>query len=329
MGSVFKFYLRVILFLSLGFLVMGLLSFTYKKMIINPLITPSNFEEKDKITTLILGDSHSRTLFNPRYIKNSVNHGRAGENFFYNYYKLLFFTKNNPQIKNIVLSFSYHSLSTFNENKRNLFSRPLKRYYMLLDDEGKDIVKGFNESYISNYLKYDIGLPIFLNEDLKNIKRYYQGEALHYPFLSHYISGKGNSKLTKKRVSHSIDRHYYMDFDKEVSKRSSKKEGKISKRSDLMVKYLKKIAHFCKKNKLKLHLVHTPIHKSYEKQVPREYKILYTRTIRQLKKKYKCINFINLSDFPLKDIHFRDGDHVNQKGATIISKEFNKLINKR
>ena len=58
----------------------------------------------------ILSNSHTECAINDRIIKTSINLSFSADTYFWSYVKLKTISKNNPNIKTIVLNFGYRSL---------------------------------------------------------------------------------------------------------------------------------------------------------------------------------------------------------------------------
>ena len=84
--------------------------------------------------------------------------------------------------------------------------------------------------------------------------------------------------------------------------------------------YLRGIVKYCQSNNIKLILFRSPIHKLYPKVDELELRKL-------LLSDFKNNQFWDYSDYPLKDEEYGDLDHINAKGAKIISKVVNIRLN--
>ncbi len=192
-----KFITYGILFVIIGCLLFVLTGFISKN-VVNTIYSPKNFHINKKLRTLVLGDS-GMMGYDPKMIKRSANYAKGGESYFYNYYKLKFFTENNPHIRNIILSFQYSSASSFFEDRRRLFIRPLNRYYMILDDEGKNEVRSWSKEYFWSTMKHDYGMPVDVLSNWDKHQDVKHGRKLNYPFFNRYfpIAKTSNVKLDK------------------------------------------------------------------------------------------------------------------------------------
>ncbi len=296
---------------------LAIISLSYKKLILPEMYKPTIFRLGHEINTLIVGASHSMCSFNPDIIDNSCNISVSAENFFYTYYKTKFILKNNPQLKNIVLSFSYSHISKNNEDK--LFDSDaslnyFNKYFMLLDNQGKKNLRQFNQSYIVSVVKFDLGIPLGFIDDMNLILRLLLNkvELEEYSFWGSYYGSK-NSNLKSNLIDAKINEYFY-------------KNGEVVAASDIMVEYLEKIILLCKENKKKIILINTPVHKQYYKKIPPFYMRKYQEILTSFQKKYPEIIYYNFNQFKLEDKCYGDGDHLNKFGADIFSNKINGIL---
>ena len=101
-----KFIKRGVLFLiitGIVSLIVGFLSvFVSKKTF--------EYKIKEKKNILIVGNSHTECSVNDSIISNSVNLSQSASSYFYSYMKIREFTKYNPQIDTVIISFSDNDL---------------------------------------------------------------------------------------------------------------------------------------------------------------------------------------------------------------------------
>ena len=88
-----------------------------------------NITLSKNVTTIICGDSHTKSAVNDSLLQHSINISQTSEHFLYTYNVLAFTLKNNPQIKKVILGVSYHSFSeiydsyVFDKNAGVMYSR--------------------------------------------------------------------------------------------------------------------------------------------------------------------------------------------------------------
>ena len=101
-----KFIKRGVLFLITVGIVSLLVGF------LSVLVSKKNFDYKikEKKNILIVGNSHTECSINDSIISNSVNLSQSASSYFYSYMKIREFTKYNPQIDTVIISFSDNDL---------------------------------------------------------------------------------------------------------------------------------------------------------------------------------------------------------------------------
>ena len=100
---------------------------------------PQNIFELSKGTKiLIIGDSHVECAINDDLFENSINFAQSGDNYMYSFTKLKAFKENNPDLKQVILSYSYFNIL---EPQNNWYSdaKYIKfkgsKYFRLLEKE--------------------------------------------------------------------------------------------------------------------------------------------------------------------------------------------------
>jgi len=273
-----------------------------------------------EVTTLVVGDSHPMSSLNPSIIKGAINVSLDSENYFFTYYKIKHILSKNPQIRNLILGLSYHNISRSYE-EIHLFSEDklkdaLDTYYLLLDDDGKNIIRSYNSAFIENYIKYDLGVPVkYYKNDLfiKTVCNMKMNKG-DYLFLGNYYGSK-NSNLNTEQICNKIEKYFYID-------------GKYGGTSKLMVNYLVKIIELCRNNGISIYLYNSPLHSLYKERIPLSSVNDYDALINSLKNKYSDVVYIDYSDIYLENKCFGDGDHVNSCGAEFASIGINNLLKK-
>lgn len=261
-----------------------------------------NYKISSDITTLFMGDSYKECAINDNIIPYCINTASSSESYYYTFFKLKILYANNPSIKKVYLGFSFHSLSSHNDNTlKSVFIVP-KYFYLLPFKEKLFLIKsnkGQLPLLFKNILKQ--GWIILLDQDKS-------------PYRGGFMNDFKQTKAVKISINKSLDFHYYTN-------------RKINSYSSLNIYYLNKIVDFCKSNGIEVFLLNTPLHEYYYKNVPIEY-------IKKLNKivfdnKYP---YIDLSNFKLDDKGFSpDGCHVSFLGATETTLELarsNKLSQK-
>ena len=269
----------------------------------------------NNITTIIAGDSHTKTSLNPEILIKSVNISEGAENYIFTYYKLCHFLRINPHINNIILGFSYHNISkVFLESLLKDISY-CDSYYLILDDSGKCLLDTSSMSYFQAKLEYDVGIPFNINKNNLGFKAVFTKHMspADYPFYGSFYSSR-KSNINDKDLNNTIARHY---FDT---------KHQYAGTSGLNIIYLNKIIEMCADNNINVYLFTAPLHQKYIEKIPQKAISNYNKVKADLLRRYNNIEFIDLSHLNLKDNCMGDGDHVNFFGATMVSFEVQKQI---
>lgn len=244
------------------------------------------------VDNLVLGDSHTQTAVNDSIINNSLNISIDAENYFFSYYKLIFYTTN-YKIKNVILGLSYHNFSSVYDNsyyKSEILK--MENYIPLLDLEGHIFL--FNQApmtylkSIKKALKYQIK-SIFIS----NNRPVWEGK---------YYSSK-NSNLADSTIDLSVRRHYIDKYQKYYP---------ISLEQ---IEYTFKMIELCSDKNIKIYMLVTPLHTKYMNKVPEQY-----RNILDSIKTITQNNKLDFSNYSFNDNQFGDGDHLNYFGSILFSR---------
>jgi len=260
-----------------------------------------------EIEILAMGDSHVATGFDPRVFQHAFNFSLYGENYIYNYYKLKYILRRNPQIKVVILPVDIHSFSSWRADRFPHDFYWVKYvdylqvgYYKgeLLRFIGK-FIKGKWFPYIGEY-ETAFGLPQ-LDERERQVAL---PEIIRGFVVKTETFEKNRKKRTRQRVRLHYHNHHYLD--------------------DVVARYFEKILKLCAFYKKNLVLVKFPVTEIYFRyasdQVPVEK--LYDR-VKRLIKTYpnaRLLDYQNLffeNDAP----YFDDPDHLNRHGAKILSQK--------
>jgi len=246
-------------------------------------------------TTLIAGDSHLMTALNPAKFDRGDNICSGAEPYVMTYYKLKEIIRANPQINHILLGFSYHNLSAYQDIKIHgpRAKSQFERYYPMLPMDLPDKVEVSSSKYYHTFLK-ELGL-------FPNLKDY------------NFIEGfrKFEPNLEKSEVEKTIDKHFYT-------------HGEYVGISRYAAAFLDSIQHLTTQHQIDLTLVGAPLHYEYSEKVPEEIKTLYS----ELKEKYRArgINVLDHQQAAYPDAFFKDHDHLSSKGAEVFTEEILKTL---
>ncbi len=299
------FLVKLMIFISL-LSIFSLLCYQFNSY----LISNTPYQTPPLTTKLILGDSHINCAIDPQIIGNSVNIAMNAEPYIISYYKLAYLLPHNPSIRTLIVGFSPHNLSAFNDIKlkdkrwaKNMFDR----YYPLISYPKLQQLPIDYNKYIGRFAHH------YLLPNGNYLKNYYLTKrqtttAINHPYIGYYPQSNG-SIMKSSSLKKIIHRHYYSPQD------TSKFIG-ISSTSKV---YLEKIIALCQQKNIQVVLVNAPVHPSYFQNIPSSIQHYFE----DLKTELVSLPNVNLKDYgqmPLTLPDFLDYDHVNSLGAASVSK---------
>ncbi len=269
---------------------------------INGLMNFFNYKNEsidlEKKNVLIMGDSHTERGLNPSIILNAVNVSQSSEPYVLTYWKLKKILANNT-ISTLLLSFSYHNLSSFNDNKFT------------------ELNIGMDEMFKRSYPIEEFDLAKGLKVDKLGFYKVLFKQTCFYPKTTHvyYLGAYENKVFTNlNKVQTTIGRHYY-------------NEAKEYDYSAISIGYLDSIVNLCISCNVKPVFVTPPVHRSYYDKVPTKFILKYS----QLKKEYIKRGVLVISDEEgnYADSLFYDADHLNTYGANKYSQKVLSVLNRK
>lgn len=290
----YKFIRKLIVFLIVPalFMILVLLSLN--------VFVKTNYKVKSGITNVFLGDSHIQLAINDSLILESLNCGATSETFYFSYYKLKNLLNDNPSIKNVYLGFSFHNLSGYSDRfvtgdysasiaPKYYFILPLKEQFRLIYWNRNDLF-----SFVRDVIKTGVSQTF---------------KVKHYPFMGGYSREFNKTFAADSSMNKRINFQYFDN-------------GKLNSVSRFNINYLYKIISFCKRSRINLVLINTPLHRYYYDKIPRVYKEELNKIV--VKNRLK---FIDLSKLKFEDNCFiPDGDHVSTIGADKVSEKINEIV---
>lgn len=253
------------------------------------------------VTTIFIGDSHMEMGLNDQLFPNSVNLAKSSDGYIHTYAKLKAVMKSNPQIRNVVLSYSPHNLSSYfntfivGRDARYGFAD----YFPILPAaERRELLR-------RNKLLGIKALSLILTNGFTNLV----ADSNRYSFLGRFSPRPFRLKDTST-IMKRIDVQFY-------------EQGRLRPVSSLQKLYLEKIIDLCFERDIKLVLIKMPVHRVYRNLVPKEYRDEYFSNIRN-----KPVLLFDCIDLHLPDASFLpDGDHVNAEGADSTTKFIYQRLN--
>jgi hypothetical protein len=260
-----------------------------------------------KIEVLALGDSHVATGFDPRVFHQAFNFSLYGENYIYNYYKLKYILRRNPQIKAIILPVDIHSFSSWRADRflHDFYWVKYVDYLQVGYYKGELLrfigkyIKGKMFPYLGEY-KIAFGLPR-IDEKERQVTL---PEIIRGFVVKTETFRKNRKKRTGQRVRLHYHNHHYVD--------------------EVVARYFEKILELCARYRKNLVLVKFPVTEIYfryaSNRVPVEN--LYDR-VKQLIKPYPKVRVLDYQNlfFDNDAPYFDDPDHLNRHGARILSQK--------
>ena len=286
------------------FLLSTILIFCVGLIVIDKYLNRKEFYKVDNsISYLILGNSHSECALNDSLINHSINLSNSADSYFYTYYKLIKITKENSNIKTVLLEYT-----------NNAF-----------DEKMNDWI--YDEKYlVEKYSKYSQSISI---DDA--IFLFYKNPYGYFRALKKATIDKLKSlTVANLLVYNEFKWGSYLFLDKVIllcENKRTKRTNEIKIRSSKSMKslnilYLNKIVKYCKDDNINLILIRSPLHKFNNKEHEVQFANLLNRDLSGIK-------FWDYCDFSLDDCEFGDLEHLYFKGAIKFSKQLNLRLNKQ
>jgi hypothetical protein len=247
-----------------------------------------------KISTLVIGDSHTELAINDSLLPNTLNISTPAEGYVFTYFKIRQIIEHNSNVKNIMLGVSYHNFSSFYD--KYIFEEEpyslISQYLSLMDYR-----------YLFMFLKKSASIAnisaIFRNS-IGNLTGY---EKNKYPYIGGFHIIENDDDLTVERITKRINSQYYLN-------------DQPLPGSEINGLYLKKIVELCRGKNVNLIFLNTPLFSEYYAKVP-------DNMINEYKQAVKYLGVAEISfdglDLPA-DCFLPDGDHLNYKGAMLTTR---------
>ena len=256
-----------------------------------------NEKSSSECSVFLLGDSHGEALKNLPNEYGIFNFCYVGDNYQDMYYKLNYLTSIVKEEDVVLISVNNHTLSTYrdvsNNTKRNLF---------YLDDPNNIHDEKFEDTFFKNKLSKRIPFlePSYGTFYFNNIKN---------KLKTSYFQGIGSfSNLIENEKGIAIQNRFEQQFKGQVQ--SSK--GRF---------FLEKIIELCNDKNIRLIGLKYPVSARYYNKIKN-----HDMGAQQIveNSKLQVINFQNLIE--ISDDLFKDQDHLNKKGASIMLKKLDSIL---
>jgi hypothetical protein len=254
-------------------------------------------------STLILGDSHPHCAICADNLDGSFNFAFPGEGLVPSYTALELFSGdslNNIQL--VVLGVSYHSFSHQDMFVDTAFDyKFLFSLYPLIRERIKQVHRERfpYRTVIEVTACYELG---FLSRN-------------SIPEIAHFLQENITSTAIGSTSIEWREREWKMRIDKHFYENSS---HTLSPPSLASINVLQNIRELCHRKGYFLVLYNAPVSRDYYANIPPFYKCLMDSVVHSLVDNQTTF-YIDHSQYPLPDNHFRDCDHVNIHGAKIVT----------
>ena len=288
-----KFIKRGVLFLiitGIVSLVVGFLSVFISKQTFD-------YKIKEKKNILIVGNSHTECSINDSILSNSINLSQSASSYFYSYMKIREFTKYNPQIDTVIISFSDNDLFSEKEkwfSSSEKINNKMTRHIILFNkDDYLDLFK-------SNPIEVIVQTFILYSD-------FYNLHTKKRDFIGSY------NKINVNKIDEDI-----IEFN-----RSPPIIDSIIAITELQ--YLLKIYNFTQENEIKLILLNTPIYPILEKH----FSVIRQRNCSSIARdQMPNATYFDHTSFVLKNSDYADLSHLNNKGSNKYSEFLQSIFNK-
>jgi hypothetical protein len=255
----------------------------------------------------IFGDSHPMMALDPQYLPGSFNFASTSENYFLNCIKLKGFLKDGKKPEILVLPAELHSFSAQGQS-------------LLLGHEMDDV-----------FWSRQIGPSGIREENLPGTWLRWWISARFFPYAGQFYRFTGLWKSDTMQMSsqgfigsgHRFSQN--PDLETETRDRLKSHFGGYEILDSFQTHYLDKIAALCRKEQIQLVLVEFPVSRPYlegSAGIPGIGTV--DSVFNSLEKEIPVLKL--RSRFENQPEYFSDPDHLNSKGAKILSQELNVLL---
>ena len=296
-------------FLVFSLAVISILSFITKITVIRTLKDNRYFVLPKDIDTLILGDSYLMTGLIPEMRKGTLNGASRAEILAITCKKIPFICDYNPQIKNVVISLSFVSIT---KERQDALRNPKTiqyfgdKYFSLYDKQLKGLTFVWNAGYLTSWCKYTLGVPFEISKELANYLRIISSRQ-HYQNYPFWGGFQAIHKISDDMdVEHRIGAHFEIGAT-EVEM------------SNILIDDFRRLNKYCKERGIRLITVNTPKLPEYEEMVPECYKVALMEIVEEMENQNNNFYYLDYEGMELSQEYFHDADHLNYEGAKLFS----------
>ncbi len=271
-----------------------LLAYIGANYIINIYITSIQDPFPSEVNIVIAGDSHLQKSLNPNDFVSAISIAQTAEPYIATYWKLKYLL-NNTKFDTLILGFSHHNISAFNDLK--------------FTDKTWS-----NEMYERTYLIHNFqSLEPSLYSNTELYTTYFKNMC-SYPNLSpfKFIGGYENFNINKiDDYQKASNRHYYIN-------------GINAGISETSLAYLDSILYLTSSNNIKVVLTGSPVHNNYLTRIPTYISERYNKEKERLETMGVDIRDFSKTNYP--DEYYLNADHLNIVGSQKFSSELKKSL---
>jgi len=257
----------------------------------------------------IFGDSHPMLGLDPAYLPGSFNFATTSENYFLNFIKLKNLLDKNSPPEILILPAELHSFSK----------------------QGKALILGheLDDLFWSQEINWK-----FINEDSLSpeFKRWWIS-AWYFPYAGQFYR---ISSLWKK-APYNIDSHGFTGIQNrfsdlpgkeqkvQIEERLSSHFGNYEEVDNFQIDYLRKIKSLCKRKAIEIVFIEFPVNKDYLIGCQRKKNLVRVDSV--IKSETKDFMVLHYREvFKNQTELFSDPDHLNTKGAELISRKVDSVL---
>lgn len=304
---IWKFFIRAMVYLAPILLLMLGMEILQRKLPNDYTYKKQQLEAQlGEIETLILGTSHTYMGINPGLFEEpAFNLATTAQTLHFDKFLFEKYYQDMPQLKRIILPVSYSSLGSesylnpgdFNKSYHYAFFYGSNSFIKTLAPRRFSIVSLFTvKRSVDRFIDYFVEGDDLVECDEQG---WYAGDEAEKPVEEH---GKNTGPFHDS---------YYDDELVPVNR-----------------SYIKTIIESCEKANIEVYLVSMPMYKSYMEAVKPERYETMTQTLDSLTQAYPLSYYNYTYDTDFSEQHFFDSNHLNEKGADILTRKLRASIEK-
>lgn len=280
-------------------LFLGLYEYLYREIPNDFKIKKENLlNRKDSIETLIFGTSHAYHGINPSFIPFGYNLANEGQSLIFD--KLLYshYINRLPNLKNIILSISYHTLTM-------------------------DTIPTLNDKWKirKNQLYMDLKIKPYYQFSywLECLHPQYNNTIIQYYFKQENYNACDSLGFCKKSARSKTALNNLNQLKGHTLKRPINEIKLLAKGNQHIIE---SIIEDCLQRKINVYFVTTPCHKFYREHIDTINYSIMQNTIKDIQNKYPNIQYLNyFSDPDFFDEDYDNNNHLSIKGAEKLSRK--------